>query len=166
MIRPRRNLRRSKSRTGFTRNRVRRSRRKPTGCTNRRGSTKRRRSIAQCADMGNDVCQLSLGRFYEGGHGVTRNDAEAVTWYRKSADQNNAIAAKSLGLMYELGKGVPENWSEAARLYAKGAETYGDAAFNLGRMYEFGTGFPKTAGMPSGGSRKPPTSDSRRAIAG
>ncbi len=92
----------------------------------------------QCADMGNDDCQLAIGQLYEFGNGVPKDARQAAAWYRKSADQGNLIGQKTLGLLYELGKGVPENWAEAVRLYFKGAETYQDSAFAVGRMYEFG----------------------------
>jgi TPR repeat protein len=63
----------------------------------------------QCANMGDDDCQLALGVMYEFGEGVPKNDSQAVAWYRKAAEQGNPIGQKTLGLMYELGKGVPEN---------------------------------------------------------
>ena len=97
----------------------------------------------QCADMGNDQCQLALGVQYEFGEGVPKNESQAVAWYQKSADQGNAIGQKTLGLMYELGKGVGENWAEAFRLYSLSAPKYKDGAFALARMYEFGMGVPQ-----------------------
>jgi TPR repeat protein len=97
----------------------------------------------QCADMGNDGCQLAMGQLYEFGQGVSKDERQAAAWYRKSADQGNAIGQKSLGLLYELGKGVPESWAEAFRLYAKGADKFQDSAFAVGRMYEFGMAVPQ-----------------------
>ena len=97
----------------------------------------------QCADMGNDQCQLALGVQYEYGQGVPKDESQAVAWYRKSADQGNAIGQKTLGLMYELGKGIPENWAEAFRLYSLSAEKYQEGAFALARMFEFGMGVPQ-----------------------
>ncbi len=97
----------------------------------------------QCADMGNDDCQLGIGQLYEFGEGVPKNEKQAASWYRKSADQGNPVGQKTLGLLYELGKGVPENWAEAVRLYSKSAGKYEDSAFALGRMYEFGMGVPQ-----------------------
>lgn len=97
----------------------------------------------QCADMGNDDCQLAIGQLYEFGEGVPKNEKQAAYWYKKSADQGNPIGQKTLGLLYELGKGVPEDWAEAFRLYSKGAETYQDSAFAVGRMYEFGMAVPQ-----------------------
>jgi len=97
----------------------------------------------QCADMGNDQCQLALGVQYEFGEGVPKNASQAAAWYRKSADQGNAIGQKTLGLMYELGTGVPENWAEAFRLYSLSAEKYQEGAFALARMFEFGMAVPQ-----------------------
>ncbi|UVT17748.1 MAG: sel1 repeat family protein [Nitrospira sp.] len=97
----------------------------------------------QCADMGNDDCQLAIGQLYEFGDGVPRDERQAAAWYRKSADQGNPIGQKTLGLLYELGKGVPEDWAEAFRLYFKGAEKFKDSAFAVGRMYEFGMSVPQ-----------------------
>jgi hypothetical protein len=97
----------------------------------------------QCADMGNDQCQLALGVQYEYGQGVPKNASQAVAWYRKAADQGNAIGQKTLGLMYELGQGVRENWAEAFRLYSLSAPKYKEGAFALGRMFEFGMGVPQ-----------------------
>jgi uncharacterized protein len=97
----------------------------------------------QCADMGNDACQLAIGQLYEFGDGVPKNEREAAAWYQKSAEQGNPIGQKTLGLMYELGKGVPENWVEAARLYSKSADKFQDSAFAMGRLYEFGMSVPQ-----------------------
>jgi len=97
----------------------------------------------QCADMGNDDCQLAIGQLYEFGDGVPKDERQAAAWYRKSADQGNPIGQKTLGLLYELGKGVPENWAEAFRLYSKGADKFQDSAFAMGRMYEFGMSVPQ-----------------------
>jgi len=114
---------------------------KLTGCVN--PVEKAAKLYQQCADMGNDGCQLAMGQLNEFGEGVPKNEKQAASWYRKSADQGNAIGQKTLGLLYELGKGVPENWTEAARLYAKGAHKFQDSAFALGRMYEFGMAVPQ-----------------------
>lgn len=97
----------------------------------------------QCAQMGNDVCELALGVHYELGEGVPKSDSQAVVWYRKAAAQGNPIAQKALGLMYQLGKGVAENWSEAALLFAAAAPKNRDAAYEMGRSYEFGMGVPQ-----------------------
>lgn len=108
----------------------------------------------QCADMGNDACQLALGVQYEYGQGLPQDDRQAVSWYRKAADQGNAVAQKALGVMHELGKGVPENWPEAFRLYALSAAHYNEGAFHAGRMYEFGMGVPQNRAVAIGWFKK------------
>ncbi|MBX3304753.1 MAG: sel1 repeat family protein [Nitrospira sp.] len=97
----------------------------------------------QCADMGNDDCQLAMGQLYEFGDGVPKDERQAAAWYRKCAEQDNPIGQKRLGWLYELGTGVPENWAEAARLYAKSADRYNESAFMMGRLYEFGMAVPQ-----------------------
>lgn len=84
---------------------------------------------------------LSIGRMYELGTGVLRDDKEAVANYRRASDLGNAAAQAALGAMYALGRGVTMNQLEAARLYQLSAEkgnSLGQA--NLGGAYETGSG--------------------------
>ena len=46
---------------------------------------------------------------YERGHGVLKDDAEAVRWYCLAAKQGNARAQSNLGVMYNNGTGVPKH---------------------------------------------------------
>ena len=46
---------------------------------------------------------------YAAGRGVPQDDAEAVTWFRRTADQGIADAQNNLGLAYASGWGVPQN---------------------------------------------------------
>jgi hypothetical protein len=43
------------------------------------------------------------------GHGVTRDDQQAVAWFRKAADQGFAIAEWALGSAYENAAGGPQD---------------------------------------------------------
>jgi TPR repeat protein len=52
--------------------------------------------------------QCNLGVCYEKGQGVTRDQKEAVLWYRKAADQGFANAQLKLGFCYEKGQGVTQ----------------------------------------------------------
>ena len=56
------------------------------------------------------------------GEGVTKDDVEAVKWYRKAAEQGNALAQANLGILFETGRGVPKDDVEAAVWYRKAAE--------------------------------------------
>jgi len=52
---------------------------------------------------------------YAVAHGVPRDDAEAVKWYRMAAEQGHAGAQNILGCMYYKGEGVPQDNAEAAK---------------------------------------------------
>jgi hypothetical protein len=76
---------------------------------------------------------------YESGQGVLRNDAEAISWYRKAAEQDDAVAQFNLGVMYA--KGASPNYVEAALWYRLAADhSLAGAQFNLGMMYVQGHG--------------------------
>src|ERR1700688_3608287 len=93
------------------------------------------------ADAGNPDAQLDLGRAYEVGNGVLRNDERAVKWYRAAAEQGNAIAQNNLGLMLRSGRGIEQDKGEAVRWYKKAAQQKNPAAmFNLGTAYYNGDG--------------------------
>lgn len=93
------------------------------------------------AESGDASAQEALGKAYEEGNGVPRDDVSAVRWYRKAADQGNAAAEDDLGVMYRLGQGVEKNKEEAVRWYRKAAK-HGNpqAMFNLGASYYNGDG--------------------------
>ena len=57
--------------------------------------------------------QYNLGLMYDNGRGVSKNDAEAVKWYKKAAEQGYADAQSDLGFMYVYGDGVPESHIKA-----------------------------------------------------
>lgn len=46
---------------------------------------------------------LQIGRCYENGDGVGKDEAEAVKWYRIAAEQGNARAMIELGKCYTFG---------------------------------------------------------------
>jgi len=85
--------------------------------------------------------QFELGYNYYHGHGVKKDYAEAVKWYRKAAEQGHADAQCNLGYCYDKGKGVEQSYNEAVKWYRKAAEQ-GEAYAqnNLGVCYEFGQG--------------------------
>jgi hypothetical protein len=65
------------------------------------------------AEAGDAESQVELGRRYDKGEGVAKDQAEAVKWYRKAAEQNHADAQYNLAICYERGDGVAEDWVEA-----------------------------------------------------
>ena len=69
------------------------------------------------ADQGDADAQTTLGIMYQAGHGVPKDDAQAVKWHRLSADQGYARAQYHLGGMYENGLGVPKDAVEAHKWF-------------------------------------------------
>jgi hypothetical protein len=72
----------------------------------------------------------------------SKDDAEAVKWFRKAADAGNPGGMNSLGFMYANGRGgLPKDDAQAVHWYRKAADA-GIAAgmHNLGLMYENGLG--------------------------
>ena len=74
------------------------------------------------AEAGNAVAQFKLGSAYELGKGVTKDQVEAVKWYRKAAEQGNANAQFSLGTAYCNGKGLAMDDKEAVKWFRKAAD--------------------------------------------
>ena len=60
-------------------------------------------------DRGDASAQFYLGWAYDNGKGVPKDDAQAVTWYRKAAEQGYADAQNALGVSYDHGEGVPRD---------------------------------------------------------
>src|SRR5207249_10768886 len=67
----------------------------------------------KAAEQGNALAQFSLGFMYFSGHGVRRDDAAAVRWYRMAADQGNANAQYYLGVIYRDEQSVPQEYDSA-----------------------------------------------------
>lgn len=93
------------------------------------------------AEQGVATAQNNLGFMLENGQGVTKNDKQAVKWYRLAAAQGNAVAQNNLGTMYANGQGVSQDYEEAAKWYRlAAAQGYADAHVNLGVLYFEGSG--------------------------
>src|SRR6266516_4846113 len=97
------------------------------------------------ADKGDAKAQYELGRaFFSGTLGVSKDEAEAVKWFRKAAEQNVADAQYNLGVCYANGQGVTEDDAEAVKWFRKAAEqNLADAQYNLGVCYDSGEGVAK-----------------------
>src|SRR5215470_16454848 len=58
------------------------------------------------AEAGDAESQVELGLRYAKGKGVTKDQVEAVKWYRKAGEQNLAKAQYNLGVCFYTGEGV------------------------------------------------------------
>lgn len=94
-----------------------------------------------CAQTGDADCQFNVALMHEQGIGVTKDEKQAVVWYRKSANQGSANAQFNLGVLYEKGRGVAVDFAQANQWYRK-ASVQGDALAigNLGMLYLRGDG--------------------------
>jgi TPR repeat protein len=93
------------------------------------------------AENGHIDSQFNLALMYEKGIGVSKDEKEAIVWYRKSAEQGNAYAQYNLAVMYENGRGTAVDFAQANEWY-RNASVQGDplAIGNLGMLYVRGQG--------------------------
>src|SRR5438093_174794 len=77
-----------------------------------------------------------LGIWYASCHGVAKDKAEAVKWFRRAAGRNDASARYFLGGCYHKGEGVTKDVVEAVKWFRKAAEqNHAGAQFNLCAAY-------------------------------
>lgn len=92
--------------------------------------------LLEQANGGAATAQFDVARRYAAGQGVAKDDAQALTWFKKAAAQGHTKAEVSLGSIYAHGFGVPADFVESIRWYrlaaAKGDTT---AQYNLGLDY-------------------------------
>jgi TPR repeat protein len=69
------------------------------------------------AATGNTTTAVALGLKYENGHGVPKNYAKALHYFRLAAAQGSAAGEDDLGYMYEHGRGVPQDYATALHWY-------------------------------------------------
>ncbi len=103
-----------------------------------------RKILSPLAEAGDPQAQFYLGRMYDNGQGVAKNEAEALRWFRKAAEQGHAKGQFNLGVSYETGQGFPQDAVEAARWVRKAAKQgLANAQSKLGYMYQYGRGVAK-----------------------
>jgi WD40 repeat protein len=78
--------------------------------------------LSKAAEADYADAQNLLGRCYDEGWGVRKDDSIAVQWYRKAAEVEHAEALYNLGLCYELGQGVEQDSNAARSLLVRSAE--------------------------------------------
>ena len=72
---------------------------------------------------------------------MTRDYAQAMSWYRRAADQGFALAQNDVGDLYANGQGVTRDDAQALSWYRKAADQGNAAAqTNLGLFYANGRG--------------------------
>lgn len=110
-------------------------------------------AVKELKPMANDGvpdAQCLLAECYEQGHGVTKNEDEALAWYRKSADQGNGMALYKLADKYRNGAAGEKNKAKADELFRKAIPNLrmlanqgrSDAQQALGLCLSYGYGVP------------------------
>jgi TPR repeat protein len=97
------------------------------------------------ADKGDANAQYELGgAFFSGTLGVTKDEVEAMKWYRKAAEQGFAPAQGMLGTCFLTGETGAKDSAEAVKWLRKAAEQNDAMAqLNLGYCYDHGDGVAK-----------------------
>ena len=96
------------------------------------------------AEAGSAQYMTSIGGRYLNGNGVAKDDAEALSWFRKAAEAGDAEGAMDSGSMYLNGWGVKEDDAQAGIWYRRAAEAGNATAMTrLGALYEEGRGMAK-----------------------
>lgn len=102
------------------------------------------RILTELANQGSRDAQFLLAMMFENGRGVSKDEKEAVKWYRKAAEQGHSAAQNNLGQMYRQGRGVKADLAEAVKWFRKAAEQDNAVAqYNLGVRYMRGEGIEK-----------------------
>jgi len=86
------------------------------------------RSCTRQAQAGNQRAQFNLALMYRNGTGVSKDPAQAASWYRKAAEQGFDLAQRALGEMYEQGEGVPKDLYQAMHWYWHATAVSGESA--------------------------------------
>jgi TPR repeat protein len=96
------------------------------------------------AEANNSRGMILYAHCLEQGLGVTKNEVEAVGWYRKAVEKDEPMAMTNLGAAYFTGRGVGKDEVEAVGWYRKAVEKDEPGVMrNLGACYFEGRGVTK-----------------------
>ncbi|CAA6803097.1 MAG: Unknown protein [uncultured Sulfurovum sp.] len=102
----------------------------------------------RAAERGNARAQFDLGLMYANGKGVAKNEALALTWFKRAADNNFiqlASTKKVLNTKVNVAKALSTVGTSQKFVFAKKAAGQGNsrAQFDLAMMYRNGEGVRK-----------------------
>jgi TPR repeat protein len=103
-----------------------------------------KRLAEKAAEGGQPQAFTLLGRLYEMGLGVTKNELMAARMYRRGAELGDTESMFSFAVMLATGRGIQKNIKGAAQLFEKAARAgHPEANYNLGLMFISGNGKPE-----------------------
>ena len=91
------------------------------------------RAELEKAEAGDPDAQNLVGEMLHFGHGVPKDFAAALAWYRRASAQGHAVAPNHIGRLYLNAEGVERDEDEACRWYRLSAER-GDSDGKLNGM--------------------------------
>jgi hypothetical protein len=95
----------------------------------------------QAAGQGDAAEEYNLGNRYYLGESVTKDLAQAISWYRKAGNHGHAGAQFKLGELFHNGEGVEKDDPQAMSWWRKaGDQGHAGAQFNIGLLYDRGVG--------------------------
>lgn len=97
--------------------------------------------IRAAMESGMHQAAAFLGKMYDEGIGVEKNESEAFSYYHKAADMGNVDASAFIGWCYAEGRGTGQDYKKAVAYYEKGA--VGGNSFAQSKLawcYEYGRG--------------------------
>jgi uncharacterized protein len=101
--------------------------------------------LVPLAEQGNARAEALLGSMYDEGKGVSRDDGQALKWYRSAADKGNAMGQYGLGVFLMDGRGGEKpDIPQATELFRKAAlQGNAGAQYRLGLIYSEAIGVPE-----------------------
>ncbi len=101
--------------------------------------------MRQAANRGLPIAQYRLGKLYEDGTGVAKDDTEGRRWTERAANGGNRRAMHNLAMMYAEGNSVPQSYETAAKWFQEAARMgLTNSQYNLAFLYEQGLGVPES----------------------
>ena len=82
-----------------------------------------------------------MGRLYQNGKTVEKNDEKAIENYKKATELNSSNGAFSLGLAYFEGIGCEKNYDEGVKAWVRAIELGDGSAANNLFCYYYGTAY-------------------------
>ena len=99
------------------------------------------REISDRAESGDAESQVWLGKIYQAGEEIGKNETESVRWYKQAAEMGNPDGEVELALSYRDGRGTAKDESQEMRWLLLAANQGNAAAQSyLGLLYRYGPG--------------------------
>lgn len=98
----------------------------------------------RATETGDAAAATLVGRIYDEGLGVDRDEPAAMKWYARGAEFGDIEAAFALGVMKAEGRGGPKDFDMAAVMFERAAaREHALANYNLAQLFLSGRGKPE-----------------------